>query len=916
VFISLLWLAALSNIYAQSDPEIPGVYEAWVEGSLMHSIEYCSPIRMKFSDNSYINLTQEEYTYFDCIISKGSLTEIYYPPSSNPIHHTYTIPVATFSAKKTIIDVASYGIENPIILVNNGRNDDFLRPCPTIDFDYIMERVYEKEYPFSQIEENLGSLTLYIRPILTIFKRDNTKNLISIDDEVPIDSHVGFKEGEYNWEYSLDGISSWTPMPQYDGLSSINFKIKDVLGETAEEHSGEYIYIRQAACSSDKYECTSNIIFYNIRRSAPHIQIVESEDPICADSHNGQFKVTLDRSLLPGERLIVDYENLTSPFIGNIPDPLLDENNSFHIENLGVGDYKVQISGFYTDENNSLSMYSDGLDHSMTATIESYPALSYQTVGTPVNACFNGTGSITVEASGGDGDYTLHLFKDGSEIKTETFTSSPITLDKLEPGEYKYHIIDGHNCEMKDLDNTVKTVSFTITAPSAPLEFAPLSSEDQIQPSGYNREDGTAVVGGGGGTPPYTITWTNKSTGTPLLPANIESVDDLTFGFLTKAKNIPGGTYTVEIKDANNCTFTTEITLDQPEKLEVDIEETNGIPCNGNTTGELVAHATGGVLVSGEQYSYQWYKKDAASAYQLLPSCTNSIAPNLGAGDYKVAVTDKSWISNTAEKEYTLKEPDALTTALTRQDVSCHEENNGSIQIVVSGGTGIYTLYYKASADAAYQTKASPSGGSHTFTLDNLKAGDYQVYIQDANGCYAKIAGANTATVKITQPAQAVEISSDVKQISGAGLANGSITIQVKGGTPDTSAPFYSVTWKNSSGAAVPGTESVVSGVFTSKIENLTDDEYTVEVKDKNYTGSAGACYVTSTFAIISPDPLIVELEQTGYILCNGAETGELVAHVTGGVLASGEEYTYQWYKKRCRRYLPAPPFLYSRHRD
>ncbi|MFV0329873.1 MAG: SprB repeat-containing protein, partial [Dysgonomonas sp.] len=340
-----------------------------------------------------------------------------------------------------------------------------------------------------------------------------------------------------------------------------------------------------------------------------------------------------------------------------------------------------------------------------------------------------------------------------------------------------------------------------------------------------------------------------------------------------------------------------EITLGQPKELVVNIENKQQILCNGDANGVLVAHARGGVLSSGQVYNYRWFKK-IGNNYELLTSYTDSIAPNLGKGDYKVEVSDRSSIVNTTPKEFTLNEPSILSTTLTKQDVTCFSGNNGSIRIVVSGGVGGYKLYYKKKDDVAYSQPLNPQG--NIFTLNSLTANEYWIYITDANGCNASINGGNVAQITISQPSQALEISNTaVKPVSGFGRSDGSITIKVKGGTPNLSAPLYNVTWKNASGTTITGNASVDNGVFTSKIDNLPDGIYTVEIKDKNYAGTANSCYVTASFTVIQPEQLTLQMENSNGVYCHGEQTGELIAHAKGGVPGSfsGMPYNYKWYK-------------------
>lgn len=749
-----------------------------------------------------------------------------------------------------------------------------------------------------------GYADLYVYPKnIKIGYKSGTPQVLPTLDKIRIEAPSGYTQDTYKWVYSTNNGATWREISNtaLQGSRILEASGKDVYGDNYENTMNiggttwialEYYVYR------DQYNTRvaeqSNYFVLTNQKSSPYILKATTTDKICDGAINGKLKVQLDRPLLSGERLLVDYKNLRTLVIKNISDPVIGSDNSFLLENLDAGNYEVQVSGYY----NGNTTYSGGTGHKNDkGKIESFDLLSYSTDNKTDITCYGeNNGTITITASGGDGSYILHWRKQGGSYTTAAFTSATRTsLSNLEPGIYEYYVTDTHDCELRDQYGDIITRTETLDQPSKALDFALLSS---TEPSGYGRSDGSVTLQGDGGTPldgnSYTVSWKNKLTGQAV--TTVEN-DPSGTKFRTTAKNIPAGTYTVEIKDENECVFPYEITLTEPEELVVVIENTQQVLCNADTNGELVAHAHGGVLDAGQVYTYEWSKKNGSN-YQLLDSYTDSIASNLPQGDYKVEVKDKSRTVNIAQKEFSLSHPPVLATTLTKQDVTCFGGNNGSVRIEVSGGVGGYKLYCKQKDDVDYGDPLNPQ--SNAFRLDNLIAGEYWIYITDANGCTAPIEGSSLAQITISQPSQALEISNtQVKPVSGFGRSDGSITIKVEGGTPNPSAPLYDVTWKNASGLPVADNAGIDNGVFTSKIENLPQGIYTVEIKDKNYANVANACYVTSTFTVIQPEELILELENTNGVYCHGEETGELVVHVRGGIPGnfSGIPYNYKWYK-------------------
>ena len=100
--------------------------------------------------------------------------------------------------------------------------------------------------------------------------------------------------------------------------------------------------------------------------------------------------------------------------------------------------------------------------------------------------------------------------------------------------------------------------------------------------------------------------------------------------------------------------------------------------------------------------------------------------------------------------------------------VSCNGESDGSIDITVEGGTGIYTYLW--------------SNGETTEDLNDIPAGIYSVQVADENNCPISI------EVEITEPDAEMTISETHSNYNGFGVScngesDGSIDITVEGGS-------------------------------------------------------------------------------------------------------------------------------------
>ena len=95
------------------------------------------------------------------------------------------------------------------------------------------------------------------------------------------------------------------------------------------------------------------------------------------------------------------------------------------------------------------------------------------------------------------------------------------------------------------------------------------------------------------------------------------------------------GTYTLTIEDANGCQIIEEITLNEPDEIEIipttSITQFNGfgVSCNGANDGWINISVTGAT----DEYTYYWTGPDGFES-------NNPSISNLSAGNYYIEVID------------------------------------------------------------------------------------------------------------------------------------------------------------------------------------------------------------------------------------------------------------------------------------
>ncbi|MGZ3866762.1 MAG: hypothetical protein ACXVC2_09645, partial [Bacteroidia bacterium] len=175
-------------------------------------------------------------------------------------------------------------------------------------------------------------------------------------------------------------------------------------------------------------------------------------------------------------------------------------------------------------------------------------------------ACGGNNGSVTANASGGTGamTYTWNTGAQGA------------TLSGIPAGNYTVNIKDANNC--------AGTGTVSITSAGGPTVTA--AQTQSVTCVGLS--NGSASVSISGGTPTYTINWSNGASG-------------------VTGTGLTAGTATATVTDANNCLATATVTIDQPTPIAITFTNNSPSSCAGNS-GSVTATASGGTGV----ITYTW----------------------------------------------------------------------------------------------------------------------------------------------------------------------------------------------------------------------------------------------------------------------------------------------------------------------
>ncbi|MFH1321902.1 MAG: PKD domain-containing protein [Bacteroidota bacterium] len=432
-------------------------------------------------------------------------------------------------------------------------------------------------------------------------------------------------------------------------------------------------------------------------------------------------------------------------------------------------------------------------------TTDSYPVtqpalLSASTSGN--DASCNGTcnGDATVTASGGTTAYT-YQWDGGAGFQTTANATG------LCAGTFNVTVTDGNNCDT--------TVSYTINEPSALVLTT--GSVDAT----CGNPDGQASVSVAGGTAPYTYLWNDPGSST---------TDTIT--------GLAAGGYNVTVTDANNCTKTASVSVNDAGAPTATISDSTNVSCNGGSDGDATVNASGGT----SPYTYSW---------NTSPVQTDTIATGLSAGTYTATVTDN--IGCVVSASVTITEPSVLNASITSSsNVSCNSICDGDATVSVSGGSGTYTYSWNTPPG---QTNATATG---------LCAATFNITVTDSLGC------TSDDSVTIIQPA-ALTTSITGTNVTCNGGSNGAADLTVSGGTSP-----YTYAW-------TPGGET------TQDLTNQTAGTDTVIVTDKN------GC--TDTASVTITEPTAIVLIPVAVNANCGQSDGTVSVTATGGTGA----FTYLW---------------------
>jgi len=226
-----------------------------------------------------------------------------------------------------------------------------------------------------------------------------------------------------------------------------------------------------------------------------------------------------------------------------------------------------------------------------------------------------------------------------------------------------------------------------------------------------------------------------------------------------------------------------------------------------------------------------------------------------------------------AEKStaFEVTQPNKITLDIDKTDISCFGSKDGSFTTKIVGGSGSYEYRYADTNGYSNWTNTV----ADMVTIKDLDKGNYRLQVRDSNNCIALDSVNNSEfSVNILEPEQLQIVGSKVTNVSGFGLSNGAILVNVEGGTPG-----YKYQWLDANDAIIATGVNVIS--------DIPAGNYTLIIEDSL------ECSTKKEYEVTEPEALEVTINPSSIISCSGGSNGSLKAIIKGGV---GSPYSYKWY--------------------
>lgn len=374
--------------------------------------------------------------------------------------------------------------------------------------------------------------------------------------------------------------------------------------------------------------------------------------------------------------------------------------------------------------------------------------------------CGNGTGAVDVSVMDASQPY----------IVSWSTGASTDDINNLNAGTYTITVHDANQC--------VVTKTFTVSNNTGNLTI----SNSQITDAVCGNAQGTIDITPAGGTLPYSYLWSNSS-----------STQDIS--------GILAGVYSVTITDGNGCSLTNSFTVNN---------NTGNLSQSAVITNEFCNNNFGAInlTVTGNTGALTYLWSNGAITQDLS---------GRSAGTYSVHITDANGCQLNSGWYTIIDQPGTLAiNSVVITNENCNN-NQGGINLTVSGGGAPYTFSW--------------SNGATTEDISGLNSGTYSVTVTDIGGCNVS----STNNIVFDTPGT-LNVQTNLINNEICGNNNGSIYVTPSGGTTP-----YTLSWSN--GSLAEDNLNLAAGTYTL---NVSDANGCLYNHIETITNTSGTLQITN----------------------------------------------------------------------
>ncbi|MBU2996478.1 T9SS type B sorting domain-containing protein [Cellulophaga baltica] len=519
---------------------------------------------------------------------------------------------------------------------------------------------------------------------------------------------------------------------------------------------------------------------------------------------------------------------------------------------------------------------------------------------TPIQCFGDNNGELFIEVSDYDGEYEYNVYESTDTSQTTSLATGIFNtanypdvlgdearISGLEGGNYFVTVRAIDNPKCTDISNVTN-----IRTPNGVLSVSTV----EIDNVSCTDDTGKIVATGVGGwdSSPYEYRLLMQDATGTIAIGSETYVELVAYGSANEFTDLSSGDYIVEIKDVEECSSSSAITLNPIDPIVAEIRETQELVCpDGNdailesfdpASGDSdtgVAGASGGVPGAGYKYQLLYLNSNdntdiaSTSGLQDSPTFDGMTSGFISAGWYAIEVSS-SYNCVTVTEPYYVEPPTPIDPKLVQVTApGCG--GDGQIQLSVENPEAGFSYEYRLTSAADTDPFIQMVG---TSVLIDATIGFYQYDVRkvgDSGVC--KSLSSEGITLVDAQDIDLVanlpddiscasETDGRIESFSSGGVGAEMYTLYLGNPTPSAAYTAFS---PDPAATVVMGPQS--DGTF----EGLDEGEYYITVT------SGTTCYdVEGPLVIERPEPIVYNITTTN-ISCNGEENGTITIEVLSG---------------------------------